>query len=399
MRRIPVPWSSPQEAVLYIGLIIAVIGAVNVFSASFVLAGKHLNDSLFYIKRHLVYFLIGLVIFISLARLDYRKFKPMWLPITLITLATLIAVPLVGLEANGARRWLRLAGIVFQPSELAKLSVILLVAGYLGPRLDRRLRNSLMSWPVLVSGLMGLLVLKQPDMGTALVIVGLCLALYIVAGISTREQAALLVGGGSLFLYLVKAAAYRFERVLSWLDPWAYQQTSGYQAVQALLAIGSGGLAGAGLGMGASKFHYLPEAHTDFAFAVLAQEAGFLGAFAVILLFTLLGWYGVKIALWAADGFGSMLAAGTTALVVGQAIGNIAMVSGLLPVTGVPLPFISYGGTSLIINMAAMGLLFSVGRVSAGKGAPAPEQQEPESHADRIRQRAKLRLVQKKTNA
>lgn len=397
MRRISMPWTSPAEAVLYISLVLSVIGMVNVFSASFVLASKEFDDSLFFIKRHLIYFVIGAVGFISLARFDYRKLKPMWLPVSLITLGLLLAVPFIGLDANGARRWIRLVGIVFQPSEIAKLAVVFMVAGYLGPRLDRRLPNTLLSWPVVVSGIMGYLVLRQPDMGTALVIVALCLLLYLIAGISGREWLALGMLGGGLFAYLVRAAAYRLERVMAWLDPWAYQQTSGYQAVQALLAIGSGGFTGTGLGMGASKFHYLPEAHTDFAFAVLSQEVGLLGALLVIILFALLGWYGAKISLWAADGFGQLLAAGVTALVVGQAIGNIAMVSGLLPVTGVPLPFISYGGTSLIITMLALGLLFSVGRVSAGVSAPSP-QQDADGHAARIRERARLRLVKNTAN-
>ena len=394
LKRIPAPWSSSAEAILYISLLLSAIGMVNVFSASFVLAGKEYGDSLFFIKRHIVYFLIGAVVFVSLARFDYRKLRPVWLPAALLTLALLVAVPFFGLDANGARRWLRIAGIVFQPSELAKLTVIFMVAGFLGPRLDRRLPNTLLSWPVIASGCFGYLVLKQPDMGTALVIVTLCLLLYLLAGISGREWLGLGVIGGSLFVYLVKAAAYRLERVMAWLDPWSYQQTSGYQAVQALLAIGSGGFFGSGLGMGASKFHYLPEAHTDFAFAVLSQEMGYLGAMTVIILFVLVGWHGIKIALWASDGFGQLLAVGITALVVGQAFGNIGMVSGLLPVTGVPLPFISYGGTSLVITLAALGVLFSVGRLSS-KRTPAPPQEDSPEKTSRLRERVRLKVVKK----
>jgi cell division protein FtsW len=185
-------------------------------------------------------------------------------------------------------------------------------------------------------------------------------------------------------VYLVYAAAYRAERISAWLDPWAYQQTSGYQAVQSLLAIGSGSFLGTGLGKGASKFHYLPEAHTDFAFSVLCQEMGFVGAVLVLILFAMFAWYGIKIALKAADGFGMILAAGMTFLIVGQAVGNIAMVSGLLPVTGIPLPFISFGGTSLIVNFVAVGLLISIGRRVATRESRV-EPPEDKKRARRLR--------------
>jgi cell division protein FtsW len=221
--------------------------------------------------------------------------------------------------------------------------------------------------PIAITLIMGVLVLKQPDMGTAAVIVGLSLVLYILAGIPRSELYFLGMSVAAMVVYLVHAASYRAERIWAWLDPWAYQQTSGYQTVQSLLAIGSGGLFGSGLGMGSSKFNYLPEAHTDFAFAVLCQEMGFVGAFVVLMLLGAMAWYGIQIASRAADGYGFMLAAGITTLVVGQAIGNIAMVSGIIPVTGVPLPFISFGGTSLIVNCAAVGLLISVGRRMTSK--------------------------------
>jgi cell division protein FtsW len=293
--------------------------------------------------------------------------------IILAVFGMLVAVHLGGVDANGAKRWLKI-GFTFQPSEIAKLTAIIMAAAYLGPRIDRGRPVSLFSWPVALTGVMGVLVLKQPDMGTAVVIMALCLVLYLPSGIPRREIYGMLFCGVAGTVYLVYAAAYRAERILAWLDPWAYQQTSGYQAVQALLAIGSGSLLGTGLGKGASKFHYLPEAHTDFAFAVLCQEMGFVGAALVLALFALLAWYGIKIALRAADGFGMMLAMGATFLIVGQAVGNIAMVTGVLPVTGIPLPFISFGGTSLVVNLTAVGLLISVARgsVSQRSAAAAP---------------------------
>ncbi len=382
MRRVPVPWASPGEAVFYIVLMLFAIGTINVFSASFVLAGQLLNDSYFFLKRHMMAFLIGMIGLAVAARFDYRrlvKFLPL---IVLAVLAMLVAVHFGGIDANGARRWLKL-GVKFQPSEFAKIAAILMTAAYIGPRLEKGRPVTVFSWPVIVTGIMGFLVLRQPDMGTAVVIVGLCLVLYLPSGIPKRQVYGLMFCGAMGTVYLVYAAAYRAERILAWLDPWSYEQTSGYQTVQALMAIGSGSLFGTGLGMGASKFHYLPEAHTDFAFAVLCQEMGFAGAFLVLFLFALLAWYGIKITLQARDGFGMIVAAGATFLVVGQAVGNIAMVSGMLPVTGVPLPFISFGGTSLVVNLLAIGLLISVGRL--GGKAPAPAESGTEKESVRLK--------------
>ncbi|MBP2650389.1 MAG: ftsW 1 [Firmicutes bacterium] len=372
MRKIPVLGTSPGEAIIYIVTVLIAIGTINIFSASFVTAGQLLGDSYFFLKRHLISVIMGLVGLIFIARMNYRHLPRLSLLLATITVALLIAVHFIGVEANGARRWINL-GIKFQPSEIAKFIAILMAADYLGPRIDRARSVTLLSWPVVLSGIMAYLVLKQPDMGTAAVIAAICLVLYLPSGIPLKQIYALIGISVTGIVYLVYAAAYRAERIFAWIDPWAYQQTSGYQSVQALLAIGSGGALGTGLGMGASKFHYLPEAHTDFAFAVLCQEMGFAGALLVIILFALLAWYGIKIALSASDGLGMMLAAGATFLIVGQAVGNIAMVTGILPVTGIPLPFISFGGTSLMVNLLAIGLLISVARISNRQQNASPK--------------------------
>ncbi|QDR83019.1 FtsW/RodA/SpoVE family cell cycle protein [Sporomusa termitida] len=389
IRRFPKLWVSPAEAVFFIAGILFLIGTVNVFSASFVLGGQLFQDGYFFVSRHLLSFGVGFVVMVIAAAIDYRKLSRGWLIVAILAaVGLLLAVHFNGEYANGARRWLKLGSFQFQPSEIAKLTTIVITAAYLGARLDRGLPVSLYSWPLGVTLVMGVLVLKQPDMGTAAVIVGLGLVLYVLAGIPRQELTYLGMAAATITIYLVYAAAYRAERILAWIDPWAYQQTSGYQTVQSLLAIGSGGLFGSGLGMGASKFHYLPEAHTDFAFAVLCQEMGFVGAGLVLMLFGAIAWYGLQIARRAPDGYGFMLAVGVTALVVGQAVGNIAMVSGVFPVTGVPLPFISFGGTSLIINCAAVGLLISIGRRANAK-AIRPEQ------APAPPVRSKLKLVKK----
>lgn len=397
LRKLPALWSSPAQAILYVTLLLGAIGTVNIFSASFVTATREWQgDSYFYLKRHIVMFCLGMGLLWLAARFDYRRY--FWLGPLLIcgTLITLALVPLIGLEANGARRWLKLAFFSFQPSEVAKLCTIVMTAAYLGWRMEKRLPVSIFSWPFWLTGIMAAFVFRQPDMGTAVVIVALCLVVYLLAGIPRWEWVSLFVIGAAGVAVAVAVAPYRAERIAAWFNPWAYAQDIGYQAVQALLAIGSGGFGGTGPGMGASKFFYLPEAHTDFAFAVLSQEMGFIGVLTIIALFLLLAWYGIQVAVKAPDGYGLLLAGGITALIAGQAVGNMAMVCGLLPVTGVPLPYISFGGTSLIINLAATGILISIGR-QAGTAVPRTESPEPTPHEER-RARRKLRLVDRSSS-
>ncbi|MCE5285230.1 MAG: putative lipid II flippase FtsW [Pelosinus sp.] len=382
-------WRSPAEAILYITFILLIIGAVNVFSASFVSAGQEFHDSYYFVKKHFAAFGIGFVCLLLTAIMDYRRLKQLIFLLILATIGFLIAVSVMGITINGARRWVNI-GFQFQPSEVAKLASVIIAASYLGPRVEKQWRVTLLSSPLIFVGIMGGLIMKQPDMGTAVLVVGLCLIMYVIAGVPQQQRLslyALVVGG---LVYFTYAASYRAERIAAWLNPWAFQQGIGYQTVQSLLAIGSGGITGTGLGMGASKFYYLPEAHTDFAFAVLCQEMGFIGALLVLVLFGAFALYGGKIARMATDGFGKMLAIGLTLMIVGQGVINISMVTGMLPVIGVPLPFISFGGTSLIVNMAAVGILISIGR----RGNTVETQQEREPIAEKA---AKLKLINKRS--
>lgn len=385
-------WMNNMEAVVYCTLLLFVIGTVNIFSASFVEAGQTMNDSYYYLKRHLMMFVIGIPIMIMMSRIDYKRLKGMIPILVLESVGLLLVVHFGGIEINGARRWVNI-GIQFQPSEFAKLTCLIITAGYLGPTIDYGRRVTLLSAPFYVTVFIAAIVFKQPDMGTSVIIIGVCLLLYIIAGLPKQQLFALLGCGGILFVYAAFTASYRAERIAAWINPWAYQQSIGYQSVQGLLAIGSGGFFGAGLGMGASKFYYLPEGHTDFAFAVLCQEMGFIGAIIVLFLLAMFAYYGVRIALKAPDGFGKMLAMGTVVLIVGQAIINIGMVSGLAPVVGVPLPFISFGGTALVVNMAAIGILLNVGRQAVdyapGETPPGPEY----SRNTRLRQAREARTL------
>ena len=386
-------WASPLEGLGFVTILLFLVGTINVFSASFVLGSQLLGDSLYFLKRHFAATLIGLAGMAFIIRQGYQWFLKRITFGAVLTMALLIAVLVIGVEANGARRWLSIGGLTtFQPSELAKLVGVLAATAYIGPRLDRR-SVSLFSYPILITGALAALVTVQPDMGTGMIVIAMCLVPYLVAGISKREWIILGIFGGGGVALLIWRAAYRAERILAWFNPEGYSQTSGYQPLQSLLAIGSGGLKGTGLGMGASKFYYLPEAHTDFAFAIWAQETGFIGAVIVLLLIGALACYGIRIAMEAADGRGRILAIGIVFMIVGQAIGNIAMVLSLLPVTGVPMPFFSYGGTALFVNIWAMGFLFSVAVESARRGNKRSEADKPEP-AFRPKMRLSERLAQ-----
>ena len=370
-------WNSSTEAVLCITFLLIILGTLNVFSASFVEAGQKLDDGYYFLKRHMVSLMLGFACMVMAIKINYFKWKKIMLIGGVAAALCLIAVHFVGVEVNGSRRWLNL-GITFQPSELAKLTIVFISATYLGPIVDRHKQAHLSSMPVFLALFMGFFIYKQPDLGTAAIVVGLAVILYIVAGLSKSDF--FILGTLSLIgiFYLTTAASYRAERIAAWFDPWMFKETTGYQTVQSLMAIGSGGFFGNGLGMGLSKFYYLPEAHTDFAFAVLCQEMGFIGAFAVLILLSGLAFYGGKIARETNDGYGKILVMGIICLIVGQGIANIAMVSGMLPVIGVPLPFISYGGTSLIINMFSIGVLINIGRYNAGLRKENEKNMEPE---------------------
>lgn len=370
-------WNSNTEAILWISFLLLILGTLNVFSASFVEAGQKMDDGYYFLKRHGISLLVGFSCMVIAIKVNYLKWKKIMFFGGIFAAICLIAVHFIGIEVNGSRRWLNL-GITFQPSELAKLTIIFISAAYLGPFVDRHRQAHLSSFPIILALFMGLMIYKQPDLGTAAIVVGLAVILYLVAGLSKTDF--LVLGSLSLIgvFYLTTAASYRAERIEAWFDPWMFKETTGYQTVQSLMAIGSGGFFGNGLGMGLSKFYYLPEAYTDFAFAVLCQEMGFVGAVAVILLLSGLAFYGGKIAAETNDGYGKILVMGIICLIVGQGIANIAMVSGLLPVIGVPLPFISYGGTSLIINMFSIGVLINIGRYNAKLRRDNKMSQEPE---------------------
>lgn len=367
-------WENPKDAILTITLLLMVIGAVNVFSASFVRAADMMGTPYYFLIRYIGYGVFGLLIFWFFGyRYNYKNLMSERFATILIgvSLLSLVVTVLFGTVVNGSRRWLYLAGVSLQPSEIAKAAVILIAASLLGERLQKGLPVSLIGWPgnksLAFALACGYLIYKQPDMGTAAIVLSLMLGMYILAGIPAKQVAGLIAIAGVGMSVLAVLAPYRLKRVLLWLNPWADAQGGGYQMAQSLLAIGSGGLTGVPWGQGSGKFFYLPEAHTDFAFAIFCQEWGFIGALFLIACFVTLACALFRIAMRTRDKRGYLLVAGASLFLIGQAAANMAMVSGVLPVIGVPLMFISYGGTAMVINLFVLGLVISVYRSEAAR--------------------------------
>ncbi len=356
-------WNNEMEAIIGIMFVLIILGTINVFSASFIKADLEQGTPYYYLWRQGANLAVGLVAFIICFRCDYRLWRRYTPFILAFTMLSLILVLLIGPEVNGAKRWLGYGALRFQPAEIAKLVAIMIAAAYLARQVRHNLEIKIFTPQMGLIAVMFALTEIEPDMGTACIILGVPLIMLIVAGLD--RQKVYMMSGAALVgaIAMILRNPYRLNRLKIVLDPWSDAQNYGYQTVQSLSAIGSGELTGMGLGVGMSKYEYLPEAHTDFAFAIFCQENGFLGAIFVLLLFAALAVYATRIAAKARDEFGQMLSIGIMILIVGQAIGNLLMVGGMFPVVGIPLPFISYGGTSLIVTMAAMGILANIGRL------------------------------------
>ena len=361
-------------------LLITIIGSVNIFSATYISSIYENTGLLGYFTKHMGFLLFSMAIGVVLYRYDYRQLqKPHMLQrIMIVTLIGMVLVLVAGSVINGARRWIVIGPVSIQPSEFAKLAAIIWTSaklstmrkwgkarynnpltnlqGYVGERVGYML--PMLVWPIIFA----VLTILQPDMGTTVLIFGFSFILIYLAGFDGRFFGGAFAVAGVIGFIAARMSPYRWERIQSWFDPWPHAQDMGYQTVQGLLAVGSGGILGEGFMQGTSKYFYLPEAHTDFAFAVWAQEMGFVGAVFVVLLVAAFTYFGFRIANKSRDEFGRWLAMGITLLISGQALFNIAMVCGIMPVTGVPLPFISYGGSSLLMNFMAIGLLARVGR-------------------------------------
>ena len=341
-------------------LALVAFGLVMVYSASSARALLGSDDPAYYLKRQALYAVAGLVALVLLSRTDYRRLRHAAGPLLLASFVLLVAVLAVGTAVNGARRWIPLGTLTFQPSELAKLALALWIAGLLARRPAPQTLADLVRPIGLVVGAACALILVEPDLGSALAIAIMVAAILLVAGTPVRTLAAGSGIAGMLVLAAIWFEPYRRARIFSFIDPWHDPQGAGFQSVQAMIALGSGGIFGVGLGESVQKIYYLPEASTDMIFAIVGEELGLVGVLAVIGAFALFAYAGLNIALRCHDPFGKRLAAGLTALVCGQAAVNVSAVMGLAPLTGVPLPFVSYGGSSLVVGLASVGILLNI---------------------------------------
>ncbi|MGE5418153.1 MAG: putative lipid II flippase FtsW [Acidobacteriota bacterium] len=356
----------PPDIVLFLSVLALVcIGLIMIFSASAVESSMQFHDEYHFVKRQLIWTVMGFGVLIIAMKFNYEKLRHLGLPAIGFAILCLILVLIPGLhiDALGAARQLNLGPVSFSPSELTKTCLILFLAANLPKHMARLKQFSagLLPYLALVGLICGLIML-QPDLGTTFVIAVTAFLLLMVSGAKWGHLLGLAGAGAVLVGLAIWLEPFRMVRFIAFWDPWKYDKGAGFQTIQSLYALGSGGLFGVGLGRSRQKFFYLPEQHTDFIFSILGEELGYLGVMVVLALFVLFIWRGFKIAMKAPDSFGALLAGGITIMVAVQAAINMLVVSGSLPVTGIPLPFISYGGASLIFTLAAVGLLLNVSR-------------------------------------
>jgi cell division protein FtsW len=359
----------PDYLLLASTIALLVLGALMVYSASFVVAHNEFNDDAYFLNRQLMWIAVGGLGLLLAMRIDYRRWRALSLPIMFgcIGLLVLVLVPGIGTSSYGAVRWLKLGGFQVQPSEIAKLAIVLYLADWLARRgsLVGGFMKGLLPFAIIVS-IVAALVEVQPDLGTTAIIVGVSACVFFVAGANLLHIGILGVAAiGAGMALLAHLSGYQLDRIRAFLDPWSDVQGSGWHTAQGLIAVGSGGVFGHGLGNGLQKFYWVPNAHTDAIFAIIGEELGFVGCVGVLGLFGILSWRGFLIAWRAPDAFARLFATGLTCLLTLQALVNVAVVTNSLPYTGVTLPLVSFGGSSTVISLVAIGLLLNISRQPA----------------------------------
>jgi cell division protein FtsW len=362
-----------SSVLILVTLGLVAFGLVMVYSATSASAALANGDPSYYLKRQAVYAFLGLVLMVVFSRLDFHALRRLAPALLATSVVLLLAVLVLGRAANGATRWISIGPAAFQPSELAKLALAVWAASYLARRRPPRTLNELWRPIGVVTIVFCGLILVEPDLGTAIAIVVMLAAILLVSGTPTRTLSAGLGIVATLGLFAVWLEPYRRARLFSFLNPWQDAQGAGFQTVQAMIGLGSGSIFGVGLGQSVQKVNYLPEAHTDMIFAIIGEELGLVGATAVIAAYCAFAYAGLKIALDCKDPFGKRLAAGLTAVVCGQAAINLAAVMGLAPLTGIPLPFVSYGGSSLVVGLACVGILLNIAANGGVRSASVPD--------------------------
>jgi cell division protein FtsW len=364
---LPTKKSTPDIFLMIVTFMLLAVGLIMVYSASAVWADYKFNDSFFFAKRQMLFACVGIIAMFFIMNIDYWTWRT-WAKVILIicfVLLVLVLIPGIGNVRNGSRSWIGVGAFSVQPSEFMKIAMIAFLSKFLSENQKAITSFKKGLFPSL--GLVFLafgLIMMQPDLGTGTVMVGTSVVIIFIAGARISHFIGLGLLGVAGFVGLIASAPYRMKRITSFLDPWQDPLGSGFQMIQSLYAIGPGGLFGLGLGQSRQKFFYLPEPQTDFIFAILAEELGFIGGSLILLLFSLLLWRGIRIALGAPDLFGTFLATGIIAMIAIQVMINIGVVTGLMPVTGITLPFLSYGGSSLTLMLMAVGVLLNISRHS-----------------------------------
>ncbi len=355
-----------QQTLLFIVVVLLLsIGIVMIYSTSAILAEERHGDSYYFLRRQALWVILGLSGFALAVNVDYhwlRRSSGLLLFASIVLLG-LVFVPGVGRTAGGAMRWLRLGPFNFQPSELAKFAIVLYMADVLAGKqrkIDRFWQN--FAFPLLIFlTIIGLIIL-QPDLGTT-ILIGMIVAIMVyAAGVRFRHILPLFLLAPPVVYYLVFSSAYRRRRIVAFLNPWADPEGTGFQIIQSFIALGSGGIMGMGLAQSRQKFYYLPAAHTDFIFSIIGEELGIIGSAVIVTLFLLILVIGMRICLKAPDLYGHLLALGIVSIISLQAVINVAVVTGSLPTKGLPLPLISFGGSSMLLNLVAVGVLMNIGR-------------------------------------
>lgn len=349
-------------------LIIAIlvsIGVVMIYSTSAIYAYEKMGDSLYFLKRHLIYLIIGLCMMLVMMGIDINTLKKMSKPVMVLSVAVLVLVliPHIGSQAAGARRWFKFGFINFQPSEFTKVAMILYIADLISRKGDA-VKNFLYGYlpPVMVLGLVVGLILLEPDLGTAIAISVIVFIMLFVSGARLHHIFLSFLASLPALYLLMFSVPYRRKRITAFLNPWADKRGTGFQIIQSFIALGSGGLFGVGLGQSRQKLFYLPASHTDFIFSIIGEELGFVGAASVVILFMLFVWQGMRVVFKAEYTFERLLSLGVVSLIALEAIINIGVSAGVLPTKGLPLPFISYGGSGLIFHFMAIGMLLNVAK-------------------------------------
>ncbi|AEJ43142.1 stage V sporulation protein E [Alicyclobacillus acidocaldarius] len=357
------PGSSPDFALVGVILLLLAFGVTMVHSASSVISATRFQDAFYFSKRQFLWALMGVGLMIWLSRIDYHVWRKQAPKIALASYALLVLVLVVGVNRGGSKAWLGIGSLGIQPSEFAKLGLVMFLAHLLAESKDRMYSFWRGFVPPMGLALVAVgLIMLEPDLGQSVVIMGTTLIMLFVAGTRWSHLAALFGAGAVGFAGLVAMAPYRMDRIYAFLDPWKYPLGKGYQIIQSLYALGSGGILGLGLGHSRQKFLYLPEPQTDFIFSIVGEELGLLGTVSVLLLFAVLIWRGIRTALYAPDDFGTLLATGITGMIAVQVLINIGVVTGSIPATGITLPFISYGGSSLTLLLSGVGILLNISK-------------------------------------